>query len=741
METRFTNFITAFKAEQIKKRGTGFYWTSVIMGVISPILYFIVCLIRNSNEIKSGIPYNLYSKVIEDTAAPFANFFFPLFIIIMVSRITQIDHKNGGWQLMETQPAYKFSIYFSKFLTLLVANLLSIASFLVASLLCAWLLTYCITIPKNALLELPLYQILSLLIRFFLAALLVTSLQYVISVLMSSFIWSILIGFFGLLLTMFLSPFKLTPVWYPYEILAKVADTTNGSQVGHYLLFTEYIGIVMSLMFLYIGFGWYQHKRFKSAFWGNSTQLFSLLGVLLFGNVLLFWLLKPNEMANHTKTIICGTIHSSGTFQNIYIRDGIANDTIAVIPIKNNTFHYEITDKVIADYYECIIDGKIKSSLFFGTHDSIYLDGKVYGNDVKFDYRGTRLAENQMNEETEFNYSMAEYYLRDNIDLDKPKIIIKAIYNEWKDALMKPNSFRTIDNYVGKSDYTERSEKLVTTKYLNLWQDLVKKRLALYPNEPTKATSQIKEMQSKLSLTDESLLTNESYFNYIKSQLVLKNKQDIDENQKAVIEISKLKSSHFRDKLLFWQVRKSLADANSSEERRRLIATYQPQFTNVQYQTKIGVVYKEIESLGKGKVIPNFVAQTTDGTLINPATLKGKHVVVDVWATWCGPCKQQAPYFEKLALKYKNKKIQFVSLSIDEDVKKWYIEAKSKTKTIMHGHINDKDDFGKKYNVEGIPRFMLIDANGKFVNAKMPSPDDQAFEVIIRKALNLPDEE
>ena len=740
MKTKLNNFITALKAEHVKKRGTGFYWTSIVMGLISPILYFIVKVVNSNDEIKTGIPYNFYSKFIEESLNPFTYFFFPLFIIIMVSRITQIDHKNGGWQLMETQPSYKFSIYFSKFTTILIANLLSITTFLFFSVLGAWLLTHILTVPKIAILELPLSSIFSILMRLFFASLLVTAIQYFVSVLISSFIWSILIGFFGLLLTLFLTPFQLTPVWYPYEILSKVASTTYGSQLGHWLLFTEYISIVASIIFLYIGFEWYKHKQFKLAFLSNTKRIIDTLTILVFGSGILFWLLKPNQMSNHNRTIVCGKIESDQKFQNIYIRDAIVNDTIAIIPIKNNEFHYEIKNNIITDYYQFIIDGKFNNQLFFGGKDSIYFDGKIYENNIKMDIKGTRLAENQIDPNSVFEWSMVEYSLNENQNLDKPERIIKDIYNEWKDAIAKPNKFRTIDNYVAKADFTERSEKLATTRYLNYWNDLVKKRAALYPNEKTIASKGIKEMQSKLSLEDESLLSNESYFNYVKSQLVQKNKQDIDDNSKAAIEISKLKPSSFRDKLLFWQIRKSLEDATSSEERSEIITTYQSKFENKSYQTKINNVYKEIESIGKGKIAPEILAKNIEEKDVKLADLKGKYVVIDVWATWCGPCREQAPYFEKMALKYKKENIQFIALSVDENIQKWYIAAKGKSKSISQWHINDKNIFGKEYNVESIPRFILIDPNGKFVNSKMPQPSDNAFEIIIRKALNLPDE-
>jgi len=88
-----------------------------------------------------------------------------------------------------------------------------------------------------------------------------------------------------------------------------------------------------------------------------------------------------------------------------------------------------------------------------------------------------------MNADTEKSWSMVNYYLDENQNLDKPNIIIEALYKEWKDAIEEPTKFKTIDNYIGKNDFKERAEKLTTTKYMNLWNDLVKKRKALYPTE------------------------------------------------------------------------------------------------------------------------------------------------------------------------------------------------------------------------------------------------------------------
>ena len=740
MKNNISNFITALKAEHIKKRGTGFYWTSAILGVISPLLFFIVSIIQKSEEIKTELPVNYYQAFLENSLQPFAFFFFPLLIIITVSRITQLDHRNGGWQLMETQPTYKFSIYFSKFVTVLIANFISVITFVIISLLSAWILTFIITVSKTAIMELPLTEILHIISRLFIAAILITALQFVLSVLIPSFIWSIIIGFFGLLLTVFLTPFDLVPAWYPYEILSKIATNPKGSDLGNWFTFTEYVGILISIIILYIGFNWYRHKTLKLAFFNKTSKIISLLLVIIVFGGLTYWVLQPNQMPDYNKTIFSGKISSDDNFKKIYLIDNTVQDTIAAIPVTDNAFHYQFDKNIITDNYTFILDGKHKGNVFFGKNDSVYLDGKISGQATEFVIKGSRLAENQLDTNSKQEWSTISYYLEENINLDKPQIITQTLYKEWQDAMEVPNKFKTVDNYIPKTDYTERSKKLISTRYLNFWNDFVKKRAALYPNKKTVESPAIKEIIKSLSLTDESLLSSADYFDYVKSQLIAKNKEDVDDNSKSIQAISQLKKGSFRDKMLFWQLSKSIEEASNSDERNQLVAVYNKDFSNNKYQQKIITLNKITESLGKGKTAPAFETTAIDGKKVTLSGLKGKFVIIDVWATWCGPCKYQSPFFEKFAVKYKKENIKFVAISSDQNTQKWFIDAKSKSKSVLQLHLNNLEQFAKDYSVESIPRFILIDPNGNFVNAKLPFPDQAAFEILLRKELNLPEE-
>lgn len=118
--------------------------------------------------------------------------------------------------------------------------------------------------------------------------------------------------------------------------------------------------------------------------------------------------------------------------------------------------------------------------------------------------------------------------------------------------------------------------------------------------------------------------------------------------------------------------------------------------------------------------------------------LKGKYVYVDVWATWCGPCIAEIPSLKKLEAEYKGKNVQFVSISVDDAMRSGGGDlevAKNKWKTMVKDEnlvgiqlFSDKNwesEFVKGYNIQGIPRFILIDPNGNVVDANAPRPSSK----------------
>jgi|GEM_PF-2144676 len=118
--------------------------------------------------------------------------------------------------------------------------------------------------------------------------------------------------------------------------------------------------------------------------------------------------------------------------------------------------------------------------------------------------------------------------------------------------------------------------------------------------------------------------------------------------------------------------------------------------------------------LKKAKLAPDFKLASLSGDFISLAGLRGKAVLVDFWATWCGPCIAEMPYLQKLHEKYAtNPDFVLLSISVDKPPTpvKSFIEKKKYTWTIL---FNEKTD--EAYEVGGIPTKFLIGRDGKIYN-------------------------
>jgi thiol-disulfide isomerase/thioredoxin len=142
-----------------------------------------------------------------------------------------------------------------------------------------------------------------------------------------------------------------------------------------------------------------------------------------------------------------------------------------------------------------------------------------------------------------------------------------------------------------------------------------------------------------------------------------------------------------------------------------------------------------------GKPAPLFYAFTSKNEKVTFASLHGKYVLIDIWASWCLPCKKEYPYFERLCEKYKDQPIQFLALSIDVNSILWEQDIMLKTNRIIHWRVANPDNFVKLYGIREIPHYLLIDPNGNLINIDFPRPSQGNFEIMLRQVLNLKSEE
>ena len=149
--------------------------------------------------------------------------------------------------------------------------------------------------------------------------------------------------------------------------------------------------------------------------------------------------------------------------------------------------------------------------------------------------------------------------------------------------------------------------------------------------------------------------------------------------------------------------------------------------------------YEKVLHKNVGQKGLNFTYNDINNKPVSFSDFKGKFVYIDLWATWCGPCKAEIPHMKKIEEDYHGKNIVFVSLSLDKpkDAQKWkdYV-TKEQLKGIQL--MADKDfssDVAKNYDVNAIPRFLLFDTKGNIINADALRPSNPELRVQLDKLL------
>ncbi len=115
------------------------------------------------------------------------------------------------------------------------------------------------------------------------------------------------------------------------------------------------------------------------------------------------------------------------------------------------------------------------------------------------------------------------------------------------------------------------------------------------------------------------------------------------------------------------------------------------------------------------------VLKDAKGNVIEFNKFRGKYVYIDMWASWCVPCLREVPELQKLEKTLKNKKVAFVSISIDASEEAWKKKMEEKD---MHGYQywNPDGTLGKALNVKGIPFFVIYDPDGNLYMHGAPRP-------------------
>lgn len=157
------------------------------------------------------------------------------------------------------------------------------------------------------------------------------------------------------------------------------------------------------------------------------------------------------------------------------------------------------------------------------------------------------------------------------------------------------------------------------------------------------------------------------------------------------------------------------------------------------YILDIKAIYINSISYSDNASAPSFSYKNVVGKTISLESLRGKFVYIDVWATWCAPCKAEIPYLKELEAAYHDKNLEFVSISVDEQqhAGRWkeFVKKNELSGIQLITENAFRSSFITKMGINSIPRFILIDPTGKIISADALRPSDEKLRSTLDKLL------
>lgn len=193
--------------------------------------------------------------------------------------------------------------------------------------------------------------------------------------------------------------------------------------------------------------------------------------------------------------------------------------------------------------------------------------------------------------------------------------------------------------------------------------------------------------------------------------------------QKMVTDqLAKIPANTKAHRRAFGGIIKGMQTANHPEQ-----TTFIKQYVDTYRTTDLGDVSRLEQEMRKtstftpGMEAPDLVGPTPDGDTYSLSKMRGKYVLIDFWASWCGPCRRENPNVVALYNKYKAKGFEILGVSLDREEGAW--KKAIEQDNLTWPHISDlkgwKSDHAALYSVNSIPQTLLLDPQGKIIQRNL----------------------
>jgi peroxiredoxin len=174
---------------------------------------------------------------------------------------------------------------------------------------------------------------------------------------------------------------------------------------------------------------------------------------------------------------------------------------------------------------------------------------------------------------------------------------------------------------------------------------------------------------------------------------------------------------------------------DNSEKMEQLFGTLTPEIQSSPIGKYVAQQIEEGKRNPMGKTLADFQQEDPDGKMVSLSSFRGKYVLVDFWASWCGPCRQENPNVVNAFNKYKNKNFTVLGISLDKTKQPW-LDAIAKD-GLNWTQLSDlkgwSNSVAQQFQIQSIPQNFLIDPNGVVIGKNLRG---EALESKLESLLN-----
>jgi thiol-disulfide isomerase/thioredoxin len=436
-------------------------------------------------------------------------------------------------------------------------------------------------------------------------------------------------------------------------------------------------------------------------------------------------LISCKEQNANGPMILSGKIANPKT-DSVVILDQ-ANSIIQTIKLNKSDNTFADTFRIDKGFYN-LLHGPERTSIFLAPGFDLNMELDTKSFDESLIYKGKGANEN--------NYLAREFLFEESADMRKLNTASYLFSLDEKNYLKLADSVNNLrvtrlkNSGVGfDKDFEFWQLNNYELRKLYLLSSYELSYQFFSQNKDFKVSDQFPDPFKSLDINDEKLLMSPYYLGLIESYIFQKATASVKNNSSADrnLEVMNIVGNELKNQ----KVRENMARQLSRtmlDNTKELDKVYEKLTGFISDKKLLGdlkVMYEKHKKIEKGNLSPDFSFFDINNQPVTLASLKGKLVYLDIWATWCTPCLVEMPALKQLEADLNNYNIQFISIGMNDNRERW--QKMIKEKELGGIHIYARDDsttFFDDFLVGGIPRYILLDKNGNIIDPSAKRPTD-----------------